>query len=159
MTEAAKTELRGHWREVTAASGQLFGPSGLDTPGFVYDTDPAARAVVLARRTYPGRAIVYLHTLQRAFYSEGRDVTDPAELEALAEAAGVWSEGFAEAVASEALKQETWRDYAVARGAGVSGFPTLILGPQADGTFLAIARGFESANRVLSAIAGRLATT
>ena len=157
MTEAAKTELRGHWREVTAASGQPFGPSGLDGPGFVYDTDPAARAVVLARGAHPERAIVYLHTLQRAFYSEGRDVTDAAQLEVLAEAAGVWSKGFADAVAGEALKQETWRDYAVARGAGVSGFPTLILGPQSDGTYIAIARGFQSGDGVLSAIAARLA--
>jgi putative protein-disulfide isomerase len=38
--EPAKAELRGHWIHVTEASGQTFGPSGLDGKGFVYDTGP-----------------------------------------------------------------------------------------------------------------------
>ena len=156
MTDAAKGTLQGHWREVTAASAQPFGPSGLDAPGFVYDTDPAARAVVLVRRGHPARAISYLHVLQRAFYARGLNVTEPAVLADLAAETDVWDEGFIDALASESVKQETWRDYAISRGAGVSGFPTLILGPRADGTYEAVARGFRPAGDVLSDIALRL---
>lgn len=42
MAGAAKAELRGRWRHVTEASGQQFGHSGLDEPGFVYHADPGA---------------------------------------------------------------------------------------------------------------------
>ena len=157
MTEAAKVELRGHWRHVTEASGQPFGPSGLDTPGFVYDTDPAARAVVLMRRAAPDQALAFLETTQRAFYAGGRDVTDPAVLGSLAADFGQDGVIFGAELRSENLKQETWRDYAISRGAGVSGFPTLIMGPQADGTYVALARGFQPAAAVLPAIAGRMA--
>ena len=159
MAESAKTELRGHWVHVTEASGQPFGPSGLDGPGFVYDTDPAARAVVAMRRRDPSRALAYLEAVQRGFYAGGLDVTQPAVLAALAARFGQDAEAFANDQASDAVKQETWRDYAISRGAGVSGFPTLILGPQADGTCLAVTRGFQPATQVLPALAGLVAAT
>jgi putative protein-disulfide isomerase len=157
MTEAAKTELRGHWRHVTEASGQPFGPSGLDAPGFVYDTDPAARAVVLLRREDPGGAVAFLHALQQGFYAGGLDITDPAVLTELATGFGQDRDAFAAELESEGLKQETWRDYAISQNAGVRGFPTLILGPQADGTYVAISRGFQPIEAVLPSIAARLA--
>jgi putative protein-disulfide isomerase len=156
MSEAAKVELRGHWRHVTEASGQPFGPSGLDQPGFVYDTDPAARAVVLMRREAPERALDFLHAVQHAFYAGGVDVTDPAALGALAADFGRNPSAFAADLGTDPVREETWRDYGVSRGAGVSGFPTLIMGRQDDGTYLAIARGFQPASIVLPAIASQL---
>jgi putative protein-disulfide isomerase len=157
MTDAAKVNLRGHWREVTEASGQAFHPSGLDAPGFVYDTDPAARAVVLMRSASPELAIPFLHVVQRAFYAGGLDVTQPTVLGSLATGFGREAEGFAAELGSDAVKQETWRDYATAQGAGVRGFPTLILGPQADGTYVAISRGSQPPAVVLPSIAAYLA--
>jgi putative protein-disulfide isomerase len=156
MSEAAKAELRGHWTHVTEASGQPFGPSGADRPGFVYDTDPAARAVVAIRRANPGRALAFLHAAQRGFYSEGLDVTDPAVLMDLAAGLGQDPARFAADLASEEVKQETWGDYAISRNAGVTGFPTLILGPRVDGTYMAVTRGFQPAGAILPAIAGAL---
>ena len=157
MAEPAKTDLRGHWVHVTEASGQPFGPSGLDAPGFVYDTDPAARAVVLMRREDPARALAFLHALQRAFYAGGVNVTDPGSLAAMAAEFGRDPAAFAAALATDEARQETWRDYAISRGAGVSGFPTLILGPRADGTYVAITRGFQGVEVGLPTIAGLLA--
>ena len=84
MTDEARETLRGHWVHVTEASGQPFGKQALSQSGFVYDTDPAARAVVVVRRLAPGAEIAALHRLQRAFYLEGLDVTDPEILKRLA---------------------------------------------------------------------------
>ena len=149
MSPSAKTELAGHWTHVTEASGQPFAEGGMAAADFVYDTDPAARAVVVARRAGMDVALRYLHDAQRAFYAEGRDVTRADTLVQLAERLGLAPDRFAEDLASEAAKEETWRDYAVSRGAGVTGFPTLIAGPQADGTYLAVTRGFQAAEVVL----------
>jgi putative protein-disulfide isomerase len=149
MTAAAKTELAGHWTHVTEASGQPFAEGGMAADDFVYDTDPAARAVVIARRAGMGVALRFLHDAQRAFYAEGRDVTRPATLAAIAGNLGLAPERFAEDLASDEAKQETWRDYAISRGAGVTGFPTLIAGPQPDGTYLAVTCGFQPAGFVL----------
>ena len=69
MTDQARTELAGHWTHVTEASGLAFDPAVLDTPGFLYDTDPAARAVVFVRRHDTDLALTFLGDLQAAFYA------------------------------------------------------------------------------------------
>ena len=149
MTAAAKTELAGHWTHVTEASGQPFAEGGMADPDFVYDTDPAARAVVIARRAGMDLALRFLHDAQQAFYAEGRDVTRPDVLAEIAGSLGLEPDPFLADLASEEAKQETWRDYAISRGAGVTGFPTLIAGPQPDGTYMAVTRGFQPAEAVL----------
>ena len=152
MAETAKAELRGHWAHVTEASGQPFGPSGLDGEGFIYDTDPSARAVVLMRRRRPDRALAFLEAAQRGFYAEGLDITQAGVLGDLAATFGEDAASFVEDLESDGVKQETWRDYAISRGAGVTGFPTLIMGPQTDKTYIALARGFQPAASVLGGI-------
>jgi putative protein-disulfide isomerase len=157
MSDGARQSLRGHWREVTQASGQPFGERALATPGFIYDTDPAARAVVIVRRKAPGEALRFLHRVQRAFYVDGEDVTDTGVLGVHAAASGLDGDEFAAQMASEAARSETWGDYALSRNAGVSGFPTLILGPRVDGTYVALTRGFAPAETVLANIDTALA--
>ena len=158
MSAAAKSELAGHWVHVTEASGQPFAPGGMAADDFVYDTDPAARAVVVARRAGMDVALRFLHDAQRAFYAEGRDVTRTETLVELAETLGLDPDRFAEDLATDEAKQETWRDYAISRGAGVTGFPTLIAGPQGDGTYLAVTRGFQPAGVVLPHIEAWMAS-
>jgi putative protein-disulfide isomerase len=121
MSEEAKETLRGHWRQVRKASGQPFGPSGLDAPGFAYDTDPAARAVVAFRRADPAGALGFLHAVQRAFHADGPNVTDSAVLADLAAGFGRDPESFAADLASDSARPETWRDYAIARGLPAAG--------------------------------------
>ena len=129
-----------------------FGEGLIDLDGFVYDTDPAARAVVLARRTSTDLAIDYLARVQRAFYADGLDVTKNAVLVDLAVELGFDGEAFAAGLGDEGLKSETWRDYAVSQRAGVTGFPTLVVGPNADGTFAPISRGYQDPDSVLAGV-------
>jgi putative protein-disulfide isomerase len=138
---------------VTEASGQPFGKGALSSEGFVYDTDPAARAVVLVRHSQPALALGFLHRLQRAFYVDGADVTDVSVLSGLAGAVGFDPKAFEAAMHSETAKQETWRDYAVAHRAGVTGFPTLVIGPRPDGAYEPVTRGFAPMGTVLPAVA------
>ena len=154
MTDEARVELRGHWRQVTEASGQPFGERALAMSGFVYDTDPAARAVVLVRKAAPTKALAFLAALQRAFYVDGADVTDPEVLADFAASFGLDHGNFLEAMRTDEAKQETWRDYAISQKAGVTGFPTLVMGPRPDGAYVPITRGFATAETVLSAIGG-----
>lgn len=152
MTEAAKQAVRPHWGHVTEASGQPFDYGFFDRGGFVYDTDPAARAVVLVRRGRPDRALAFLERVQRAFYAENRDVTDPEVLADLAGEFGLERDSFLADHASQAAKEETWRDYATSQRAGVTGFPTLIGGPDAEGAYGVVTRGFAPTDQVLAII-------
>jgi putative protein-disulfide isomerase len=152
MTERAKTEIRTHWTHVHEASGLPFDGAVLDRPGFLYDTDPAARAVVRMRREDPELALTYLARLQRAFYAEARDVTDPEVLADLAAEFGLEREAFLADFDTDDLKQETWRDYGTSQRAGVTGFPTLVAGPSAEGTYGVVTRGFQPGSQVLAVL-------
>jgi putative protein-disulfide isomerase len=154
MTDKARAEIRHHWDAVAQASGQAFDYKILAREDFIYDTDPAARAVVLARRVEPAVALALLGRLQRAFYAEGRDVTSPPVLADLAAALGFDRAAFEAGLGEPALKEETVRDYAVSQRAGITGFPTLIIGPQADGTFAMVTQGFNT----LAPVAARIET-
>jgi putative protein-disulfide isomerase len=150
MSEEARRNLVGHWKEIHDLSGQPFGEGLIGLDGFVYDTDPAARAVVLARRSSGDQALDYLARVQAAFYAEGRDVTKNDVLIDLAVELGFDREAFAAGLADETLKSETWRDYALAQRAGVTGFPTLVVGPNGDGTYAPISRGYQDPASVLA---------
>ena len=158
LTPEARTQMLGYWGKVGEVTGQAFDPSVLDIPGFAYDTDPGARAVVLARRTGEADALDYLERAQRAFYAEARDITQSETLADLAAEQGFDRGAFLTALAEEALKQETWRDYAITQRAGVTGFPTLIIGPKADGTYAMVSQGYNRAAEIVTAIDAMLAT-
>jgi putative protein-disulfide isomerase len=152
MTEAARRNLVHHWDEIGAMAGVPFSPALAEREGFVYDTDPAARAVVLARRTSEGDGLDMLERLHTAFYADGRDVTDSAVLADAAAEQGFDRDAFLAGLGQESLKEETWRDYAVSQRAGVTGFPTLIVGPNADGSYAPVTRGYNDADVTLAGI-------
>ena len=159
MTEEAKASIAGHWRHVHDASGLPFDAAVLQRDGFIYDTDPAARAVVAARR-HGGEDLAarYLSAAQRAFYAENRDVTQAEALGDLAEDFGLDRNAFLADWASDEVKQETWRDYALSQNAGVKGFPTLIGGPNAEGVYGVVTRGYAPGEQVLAVLKGWIAS-
>jgi putative protein-disulfide isomerase len=150
MPEKARRGLVHHWEEIGALTGQPFDLALAEREGFVYDTDPAARAVVLARRTSMDAGLDYLEAAHRAFYAEGRDVTDIETLAEIAAEQGFDRAAFLSALADEGLKQETWRDYAISQRAGATGFPTLVVGPNADGAYALVTRGYNAAETVMA---------
>jgi len=152
MTEEAKLEVGDHWTHVHEATGLPFNGAGMSAPGFVYDTDPAARAVVVSRREGEEMAQAFLARTQRAFYGEGRDVTRPEVLGEIAEELGLDREPFLDAWAAEEAKQETWRDYAISQRAGVTGFPTLVAGPNEEGVYGVVTRGYAPPEQVLGVL-------
>jgi putative protein-disulfide isomerase len=151
MTDQARIEVTGHWKHVHEASGLPFDERVL-TDGFVYDTDPAARAVVVARHEDEALALTYLGRIQRAFYAERQDVTKPQVLAELAAELGMDRMDFLAQWASEEAKHETWRDYGISQRAGVTGFPTLVAGPNGEGVFGVVTRGYAPPEQVVGVL-------
>ena len=122
-------EIFGHWRHVNEASGRPFAQApntALHAPGFVYDTEPASRATVVVRSSWPQHVWRYFKALQHAFYAEGRDVTQEDVLAVLAEQLGLPRGKFETAFDSEAMRDATRRDFAQVQAWGIRGFPTLL---------------------------------
>ena len=152
MKPEARREIAGHWTHVHEASGLPFDAAVLEREGFVYDTDPAARAVVVVRRESQDLALRFLGATQRAFYAENRDVTSADTLGDIAADFGLDRSAFLEAWASEDAKKETWGDYALSQRAGVTGFPTLVGGPNEHGVYGVVTRGYAPSAQVMGVI-------
>lgn len=158
MPEPARRGLVRHWQEISAISGVPFDGGWAERDDLVYDTHPAARAVVLSRRTSTDAGLDFLAAAHSAFYAEGRDVTKADVLGDIAAGQGFDRGAFLAALADEAVDQETWRDYVIAQRAGATGFPTLIVGPNADGSYALVTRGYNGADLVIPSIDAWLTT-
>jgi len=152
MGEDDKASISHHWQEVEKRSGQPFDLSFFDRDGFVYDTEPACRAVCLVRRLRPEAALPFLERVQRAFYAEGADVTDTDILAALAnEIAGIAPDLFRQQFADVAAAYETAGDFHAARQLGVTGYPTVIL--QTGGQLALLTQGYQPYDALRDAVA------
>ena len=76
--------------------------------------------------------------------------TKTAEKLRTAERAKASKKSKAKVKAAEAAKTETWNDYGVSQRAGVTGFPTLVGGPNAEGVYGVVTRGYAPAEQVLA---------
>lgn len=152
MTAAGGRGIREHWEHVHEASGQKFDYAFFERGGFVYDTEPASRAVVVLRRRGMETGLAALRQLHRAFYAENRDVTDPGTLADLAAELGMDRADFLNEFTSEAAIAETRGDFAIAQAAGIRGFPTLIAGEGADNRYALVTNGFQRAESILPAL-------
>ncbi|WP_434596456.1 DsbA family protein [Pseudomonas sp. R4-83] len=115
-----------HWQAVTEATGQPFKLDGALPDGFVYDTEPACRAIVTARSLAPDCAWTLVGLIQQAFYVEGRDVTQASVLVELAEQAGVPRIEFAALFDHANQYKATQADFTWVQDLGIAGFPTLL---------------------------------
>lgn len=158
MTEQDKAYVRDHWTHVHKASGQPFDFAFFDRDHFVYDTEPACRAIVAMRRIDPDRTLDYLARVQRAFYAEGRDVTRPETLAELAGEAGAEPAAFAAALDSPECREETVRDFLTTQEVGVKGFPTLLAGDLTHGYAL-VTSGYRPLDGLTGALERWLQTT
>lgn len=133
MTEADKDYIRGAWANVAKMSGKKFNQSFFEREGFVYDTEPACRAVLTMRIMEPDRALEFLEFVATAFYTEGRDTTKDDVLIDLAEEFGADRARFERGFKMPDVIEATARDFTSARQLGVQAFPTLMAGNDSIG--------------------------
>lgn len=156
MTEKDREYIRGAWTRVGEASGQPFDFSFFERDHFVYDTEPACRAVVTMRRLEPEKALAFKARVSRAFYGENRDTTDAKVLAGLAQEFGVEPERFELEMLSADARNETFRDFLTSQQAGVQGFPLLAAGTETGGYAL-VTNGFRPLDGLPEAIESWLA--
>jgi putative protein-disulfide isomerase len=130
-----------HWQAVSLATGQPFRFEGALPEGFVYDTEPACRALVVARTLAPELAWPLVRLIQHAFYAEGRDVTLASTLVALAEQAGIPRIEFAHAFDDAASHESTVADFTWVQDLGIAGFPTLLA--EREGQLALLTNGYQ----------------
>ncbi|GLH30760.1 DsbA family protein [Pseudomonas sp. TWI672] len=130
-----------HWQAVAEATGQPFAFEGAMPDGFVYDTEPACRALVAARELDAERVWPLLALIQRGFYQQGLDVTTAPQLVELAEQAGFDRTTFAEALLRADVRAATAADFSWVQDLGIAGFPTLLA--ERNGQLALLTNGYQ----------------
>lgn len=154
MRDADKDYIRGEWARINTVTGLPFDFSFFDRDGFVYDTEPACRAVVTMRRLDPRRTLAFMSRIQSAFYAENRDITSPDVLADLAAEEGQDRATFAAELLSPEARNETFRDFLTAQELGIHGFPALIIGGGQE--YALVTSGYRPLDGMPEAIEGWL---
>jgi putative protein-disulfide isomerase len=153
--------ILSHWDKVEQVSGLPFDASALSSPQFIYDTEPACRAVVAAKllaEDMPSMAILAVfHALQHAFYAQAKDIT---KLDILAQVAvqalnqfdgsdAFDEESFLETLQAPMTMDETRQHFEQIQRWGVRGYPALLL-VKTEGLHM-LTSGYVKCEQLLSA--------
>jgi putative protein-disulfide isomerase len=154
MDAAMKDTLRGHWEHVSHASGQPFSQALFERDDFVYNTEPACRAVVVARNQSPELTLRMMRAIQTAVYRDGRDVTQGDVLANIAAETGLQHDLFIAAWKSQEAQDAARADFMSTQRPGVQGFPTLTMAENSQ--LYLVANGYAKAD-VLEERLGKIA--
>ncbi len=139
--------LKHHWEDVGKRSGQPFSYDILNDASFVYDTEPACRAVVVMRTLKPEAEFDFYKKIQTSFYSENKNTNLTSTFADLAVEFKLDKKEFAEKFESDEMKQKVREDFVYSNESGVRGFPTLVL-KDGDNLYL-IANGYTEAEAII----------
>ena len=148
--EHRRDYILGHWRAVHERTGQPFNFDFQMGPDFIYDTEPASRAVVVVRTLNATQVFPYFRTIQHTFYVENQDVTNESVLRDLAQTQGVAPGLFSESFHNSELRQKVWQEFDRCRQFEISGFPSLVALDNETST--ALTHGYQSAEELFPKI-------
>lgn len=154
MEAEKKAEIRSHWQRVGELSGLPFDDAALGKEDFVYNTEPACRAVASARLLAPEATLAVFDAIQRGFYAEGLDTTQ-ADVLARVSATALKQVGvdideptFLQTWSSEEAVKATHTDFLQTQRWGVRGFPTLVL--EQAGELHLVSSGFTRTEQLVA---------
>jgi putative protein-disulfide isomerase len=160
MDAKMRAKLAETYQKIGEITGQPFQPSWLDDPAFIYDTEPASRALVTLRHLAPGEDYAYQEAIQRAFYAGGENITRAQVLARHAAPFGLDEATFLATFESQAMREATLDDFRVAQKFGIDGFPTLIIhrmDEENEAKLMLVAKGFDHADDIIERIEAAIA--
>lgn len=127
LSAQAREEILQHWQAAQERSAQPFNFEHALAPGFIYDTEPASRAVLSFAELNAPSTLAYFKRVQQAFYLESQDVSQIDVLTELTQAFEINADEFRALFISESMRKKTQLHFLRSRQLGVTGFPTLVL--------------------------------
>ncbi|MDX5427354.1 MAG: DsbA family protein, partial [Bacteroidota bacterium] len=121
-----------------------------NTADYVLDSEIPSRAMVIFRDHFPERQIEISHILQKAFYLNGRNISNQEVLADIAEEMGMDRASFLLEMNEESYRLKTLADFQTAQKMGISGFPALAIQIGEKGYLLA--RGYRPADEIIGTL-------
>lgn len=133
--------LKSHWVEINERTNQPFSYDILADPDFIYDTEPASRAVVVVRMIDSSKEFAFFKAVQMAFYRDNKKTDDINTYLDIAKSLGIDTDKFTTLFDSEEAKYNTKADFQLSAEMGVKGFPSTIIKKGKE--FFMLSNGFR----------------
>ena len=127
LSPSSREEILHHWHQVHETAGQDFSFDNALPEGFIYNTEPACRAVITVGSIDATKTFAYFSAIQSAFYTKNQDVTQLEVLQQIAVDCGFNAEEFSFLFEGDKQRTNVKKNFEFTKKAGVQGFPTLIL--------------------------------
>lgn len=156
-----KSFLRQEWNRIAVVSNQPFSYRLLNEEYFNYDTEPACRAVVVARELVQQQGmdeevvLAFFSALQSKFFVQGRDPKFAAFYRDICQQTGLSFEAFSEKFESVQAKYQVKQEFQMRRQWGVRSYPTLLL--ENAGKITELAVGYTHFEEIIYTLRQRLA--
>lgn len=138
--------LKSHWQEVNQRTNQPFSYEILKNKDFIYDTEPASRAIVVARTMDPTVEYEFFKAVQMAFYRDNKNTNNLETYLPIAAKFDLELNAFERFFNAEEIKTRTKEDFHLTQQFGIKGFPSLIL--KHNGNFTQLSNGFAQASNI-----------
>ena len=138
--------LKAHWVEINQRTKQPFTFNILNDKNFVYDTEPASRAIIVARTMNPEIEYAFFKAVQMAFYRDNKNTNLIDTYLPIAAQFGLELNAFERFFSSEEIKTRTKADFHLSQQFGIKGFPSLIL--KHNGNFTQLSNGYNEAKNI-----------
>lgn len=146
-----RQQIQNHWHHVQQATQLPFNYEQGIPEGFVYNTEPACRAVVTMQKLVPEYTLPMMAAVQHAFYAEAEDVTDVSVLANIASGFGIAQPMFLLNFERDENIMATAAQFARAQKYAVAGFPTLLI--KREDRWRSLGMGYEPLSSVEEKIA------
>ena len=150
LTIRKRDEIMHHWFDSHRISKQPFTFEGALPEGFIFNTEPACRAVITVAALNPAEIFPYFKTVQTAFFVEQLDVTQADILVELATRHRLSMAQFSHHFNSDDARQKTQKHFRASEQAGVFGFPALVL--EKNAKFQFITQGYRPLQELMPPI-------
>lgn len=150
MNDDNKAAMRSHWERVESSTGQPFDYSFFKWENFLYDTEPAAKAVVTVREVAPEKAYPFFKSLQEAFYAKALDITRKESYLEVLDSQGIDRAQFMDHFEMESTREATYADFSKSSDLGITGFPSVLL--RRGEELRLLSAGYRSYEHLVSAL-------
>jgi len=142
--------LKEHWQEIEEETFQPFQYDILKLTDYVYDTEPASRAVETARQMNAAITLGFFSAVQTAFYYQNKSMHDINTYLEIAKSFELDVVEFEKLFYSKGVIDLTRANFTRSAEMGVRGFPTLVL--QNGDQYHLITNGYQDAEGLIKKI-------
>ncbi|RAU82031.1 DsbA family protein [Pontibacter arcticus] len=127
LTPDAKDKLAVSWHRVQDRTSVPFDYRFFTRRGFVYNTEPACRALLCVRLLRPKLTLEVLRAMHSAFFADLKDLRNPAVLAELVRPFGISENLFMTLFESEEIIQQMEEEFNYVESIGADNFPSVFL--------------------------------